>query len=439
MRKIILTTIGTLGDLHPMLALAQALRQKGFRPVFAVAEDHLAKTRELGFEAHAILPGFEAIRQRMGLSEDAAVRQLMRSQRKMLERVILPELISSGRALDRLCEDAEAIVTTPFVLAAPVIAEKRNIRLVSVVLQPMALVSAFDPPETREFWMMKSIPTGVLGAGWNRLVYAGMRRALHLLYAEQINALRADHGLHARSAGRMLEASREAALTLGCYSPLFGPLPRDAPRNTRIVGFPQLESSVSLERLDSELERFLDSGPAPIVFTLGSFAVLAASDFYGIAKEAAQRLGKRAILLTGQAGTISDGDIVARAYVPHELLFPRAALIVHHGGIGTTGQALRAGKPQLVVPHMGDQHDNARRIERLGVGKRLRARSFTVDRASARMARLLGDPAYAAEAARVGEIVREEKGAEAAASAIAKVLGEAASSKLRGHESRSSL
>ena len=424
MRKIVLTSIGTLGDLHPFLALGLALQRQGFRPVLAVAEDHVAKARKLGLEAHAVLSSFESVRHRMGLAEDDAVRRLMKSQRTMLERVVLPELVSSGEALDRLCEDAAAIVATPFVLAAPVIAEKHGIPLVSVVLQPMGLVSAFDPPETREFWMMKSVPIGFFGARWNRLVYAGMRTALHLLYAEQINRLRTAHGLAPSSAGRMLEASRAAMLTLGCYSPLFAPLPRDARPTTRVVGFAFLDSTTTDEALDVELERYLDAGPPPIVFTLGSFAVHAAGDFYATAERIARQLGRRAIMLTGREDVVvGDGDILVRQYVPHEQLFARAALIVHHGGAGTVGQALRAGKPQFVVPHMGDQHDNASRIERLGVGRSLRASSFTVRRAAPIVARLLADTDCQAKAARTGLAVRKEGGADAAAAAITAALG----------------
>jgi UDP:flavonoid glycosyltransferase YjiC (YdhE family) len=111
-----------------------------------------------------------------------------------------------------------------------------------------------------------------------------------------------------------------------------------------------------------------------------------------------------------------------RAYAPHSTLFPRAAVIIHHGGIGTTGQALRAGKPQLVVPHMGDQADNAHRIRKMGIGQVLKARRFNARRAAAMISSLLDRPAYRAEAERVGALISPENGAEAAAIAIERLL-----------------
>ena len=175
---------------------------------------------------------------------------------------------------------------------------------------------------------------------------------------------------------------------------------------------------------DEELARFLAAGPPPLVFTLGSFAVHAPGNFYAEAAEAARQLGQRAVLLTGSGSTLrSDDQILVRAYAPHSALFSHASAIIHHGGIGTIGQALRAGKPQLVVPHMGDQSDNAERIRRMGLGSVLTARRFTTDRASPRIAALI-DPnrPYIAEAARIGAIVAAEQGARDAALAIEKVI-----------------
>ncbi len=159
------------------------------------------------------------------------------------------------------------------------------------------------------------------------------------------------------------------------------------------------------------------------MFTLGSFAVYAPGDFYEEAAATARRLGARAVLLTGERTRLrSEGDILVRAYAPHSLLFPRAAVIVHHGGIGTTGQALRAGKPQLVVPHMGDQADNAHRVRKMGAGLILKAQHFTARRAAPMIASLLEKAQYRAEAERIGALIRPENGAEAAAIAIEKLF-----------------
>ena len=426
MRKIVLTTIGTWGDLHPFIAIALALKARGFRPVLAVPADHVAKVQRAGLEAVAVLPGFDTIRERLGVSESEAVRRMMSDQRYMLEQAVLPSLSACAHTLDALTADADAIVASTMVLAAPIVAEKRGIPLVSVMLQPMAMASALDPPKTPDFWMMRQRPAGKIGERWNLMMYAAFRQILHRLYADQLDVVRIEHGLRPRGAMRMLEAGREALLTIGCYSAAFAPLPRDAPKNARVVGFPIFDSEDGgSSSLDPALEAFLRAGPPPIVFTLGSFAVYAAGDFYTEAAEVARRLGQRAILLTGERETVAtNADIFACAYAPHSHLFHRCSVIVHHGGIGTTGQALRAGKPQLVVPHMGDQNDNGHRIARAGIGRVLKAKHFGARRAAPMMEDLLRDVARRERAARMGETIALENGAQAAARAIEQALGQ---------------
>lgn len=425
MRKIVLTTIGTLGDLHPFIAIAQALAARGFAPVLAVAEDQLAKCRAAGIEAVAVLPGFDAVQRRLGLAEDEAVKRIMGDQIEMLDQVLLPALPGCVEKLEAVAVGAEAIIASIFVFAAPIVAEKHDIPLVSVVLQPMAMLSAYDPPRTPDFWMMKHAPNTVLGRIWNRMVYATMRVAVQMKCGQHIDRVRAAHGLPRKSARRLLEVTEHSALTLGTYSRHFSPLPPDASRNARLVGFPIFDSrSGADETLDPALAAFLADGPPPIIFTLGSFAVNCPGNFYAEAAAAARALGRRAVLLTGRGSEPSvEGDIFRCAYAPHSLLFPAAAAVVHHGGAGTTGQALRAGMPQLVVPHMGDQYDHGQRIERLGVGLSMKAHRFTADRAARMIARLLEEPNYATEAARIGQHVAHEQGADAAAAAIAEALG----------------
>ena len=423
--KIVLATVGTLGDLHPFIAIGLALKARGHRPLLAVAEDHLAKVRASGLEAVAILPSFDTIRRRIGLPESAAVKRVMSDQRYMLEEVVLPWLGSSTDALCEVASDADALVASLFVFGSPTVAEKLDVPLVSVILQPMALLSVYRPPHTPDFWMLKGNPKTSVGVGWNRLTFSLIRAVMRRRYMPTIDKLRAGHGLPPTTDPSLFEIGTQTALTLCCYSPVFGPLPKDAPENVAVVGFPVFDSeSGAAAPPDEELARFLAAGPPPLVFTLGSFAVHAPGNFYAEAAEAARRLGQRAVLLTGSGSTLrSDDQILVRAYAPHSALFSHASAIIHHGGIGTIGQALRAGKPQLVVPHMGDQSDNAERIRRMGLGSVLTARRFTTDRASPRIAALI-DPnrPYIAEAARIGAIVAAEQGACDAALAIEKVI-----------------
>jgi UDP:flavonoid glycosyltransferase YjiC (YdhE family) len=175
------------------------------------------------------------------------------------------------------------------------------------------------------------------------------------------------------------------------------------------------------------LARFLDAGPAPIVFTLGTAAVYDAGRFYHESLAAARRLGERAVLLTGVETRNTEGlnlgnDAIAIDYAPYSELFPRAAVNVHQGGIGTTAQALRAGRPTVIMPYAHDQFDNALRCKRLGISNTLSRERYSAASAASAIRGLIYNRAAARAAQRVALQVRRENGAESACDAIESLL-----------------
>jgi rhamnosyltransferase subunit B len=195
----------------------------------------------------------------------------------------------------------------------------------------------------------------------------------------------------------------------------------DYPHPTSIVGFATFDADDgSTVGLDPALQKFLDDGPAPLVFTLGSLIVNSPGRFYGHGARAARNLRMRAVLLAGEQGCgelahLQSADVFIAAYAPHSVLFPRAAAIIHHGGIGTLAQALRSGHPQLIVPYFADQPDNAARARRLGVARILPPRRFSASAASRHLARLLGGGRYLEQARIIGKSLSAEDGAARAA------------------------
>ena len=151
-----------------------------------------------------------------------------------------------------------------------------------------------------------------------------------------------------------------------------------------------------------------------------------ADNFYRDSIEVAQVLGRRALLLIGHARNLPPlplpEGVAAFEYAPYSQVLPRACAIVHHGGVGTTGEGMRSGKPVLIVPHSHDQFDNAARVERLGCGRGLPRPRYNVESTIRELEKLLEDRRYLDAAARVGEIVREEDGASVAAAEIENVL-----------------
>src|SRR5262249_9517731 len=200
---------------------------------------------------------------------------------------------------------------------------------------------------------------------------------------------------------------------------------RDWARQAVISGFPFYDRD-GRAGMPTELVHFLDAGPPPLVFTLGSSAVVDAGPFYEHSAAAARLLGRRAVLLVGKnprnrPASLPDG-VVAFAYAPFSELFPRAAAIVHQGGVGATAQAMRSGRPRLVMPYAHDQPDNAERVTRLGVARTIARQRYTPARAAAELRHLLDKPVYRQRASAVGEQVRQEDGVRAACDALTGLL-----------------
>src|SRR5439155_1833991 len=181
-------------------------------------------------------------------------------------------------------------------------------------------------------------------------------------------------------------------LVLALFSRVIGEPQPDWPARTLVTGFPFYEETGS--SLAPDLLQFLADGEPPIIFTLGSSVVWDAGSFYAESAAAARKLGKRAVLLVGNdplnhPRELLSENFIAIPYAPYAPIFPRASAIVHHGGIGTTGQALRAGHPMLVVPFGGDQYDNGARVARLGVGRVMKRNHYRADRAAIELKQLL--------------------------------------------------
>ena len=155
--------------------------------------------------------------------------------------------------------------------------------------------------------------------------------------------------------------------------------------------------------------------------------MLNAGDFYGQSAEAARILNLRAVLLVGNdpenipRAPTSENICIAR-YAPYSKLFPRTSAIVHQGGVGTTAQALRSGKPMIVMPYSHDQPDNARRVRRLGVAKVVQRKNYTAERAARMISRLLENPRYAERALEVQHEMNKEDGLKTACDALEMLL-----------------
>jgi rhamnosyltransferase subunit B len=236
-----------------------------------------------------------------------------------------------------------------------------------------------------------------------------------------LREFRAELGLPPSSALAQFEGQFSPRLNLALFSPVLAAPQPDWPANTLVCGFPRYDGAPPDSLTQAALEAFFTAGMPPIVFGLGSSAVMVAGDFWRAAIDASGRLGQRAILLTGKPpedlGRLPQ-NIRAYQYLPYSMVFPRAAAIVHSGGVGTLAQALAAGRPQLIVPVAFDQPDNARRTVALGIARSLPFKKATAGAMARELAALLAAPDRASRAAAVGASVAKEDGARVAAEAL---------------------
>jgi len=220
------------------------------------------------------------------------------------------------------------------------------------------------------------------------------------------------------------EGKHSPQLVLALFSPVIAKPQRDWPRNTVVTGFPFYDGEPDQNPCPPELRKFLELGEPPIVFTLGSSAVLDPGQFYHTSAEAARLLRRRAILLLGSNPPPPGlpAEVAAFGYVRFSDLFARVTAVVHQGGIGTTGHALRAGCPMLVMPYNYDQPDNAARMVRLGVGRVISRKRYSAERVARELGRLLAEPRYRLTAKELSLQMQSERGAEAACDALDRLL-----------------
>jgi UDP:flavonoid glycosyltransferase YjiC (YdhE family) len=225
-----------------------------------------------------------------------------------------------------------------------------------------------------------------------------------------------------------IDAVRDGRLHLAMWSPaLRGLLPGD-PASGRICGFVRGSTlGDEVPQVPAALEELLAAGPPPVVVGLGSVFGLTAGPLLDALARACVDLGQRCLSIGPPPGATFPGSTLAVPYAPYDGVFPRASVVVVHGGAGTTGEALRSGRPVLGVPFAFDQFTLCAWMERLGVGMRLRGGKRDAPRLAAALRRLLSDRAVAGRAAEVGvRFAAERDGAEVAALAVERLERDAA-------------
>ncbi|MFV0416284.1 MAG: glycosyltransferase [Chthoniobacterales bacterium] len=363
--RIVFASIGSLGDLHPLLAVAKICRERGHEVRIAASpffQDYIAK---LGFEGCPLRPALEPnpkLISRLGHSR--------RGPERLFRDEIFPAVRETYQDLCESTRQADIFVVGELLYIAPLVARTNNLPWANAILSPSSFLSVEDPCVLAPApWLY---PLRRLGT-WPQRTVLQIGRQVTSHWAKPLFDLRRELGFP-NGPSPIFEGKYSPDCVLTFFPDFFAPPQTDWPKKIAQVGFPFFEQPASPE-LQQQIQSFQAAGDPPIVFTLGSTAVHMAQNFYSLAQKVSQALGRRAILLTGENSLDSppDKNILSIPYAPLSLVLQKAAAVVHHGGIGSCAEGLRAGIPALVIPFGYDQPDNAQRLVRLGVaviGKR---------------------------------------------------------------------
>lgn len=403
MAHVVVVTIGSAGDLFPFMRLALALRERGQRVTMLGPEQHRPYVAPTGLAFHG-LPADEAVLDHPDLWHPTrGLAVVWRATRPAMARI--PDIVGALPADEQVLLLAHPLALPEADLCR---ARRPGLKVAAAYLAPSNLPTVHDPLLLGPYPVPRWVPLGARRWLWRKLGDA----LINPVALPDVNAARVASGL-APVTDLIRHVGEVPDLSLTLFPAWFAPAPPDWPRPLAEGDFPLYDPSPETE-LSPAITRFLEAGPPPVVFTPGTGNRQAAA-YFRAAVDASSRLGLRAILLTPHREQLPGAlpsSVLWQDYVPLRLLLPHVAALVHHGGIGTTAEALRAGTPQLVAPLAHDQFDNAARVAALGVGTHLRASRLTTGRLIPALRRVSG-PTIATRAKEVSSRFQGSNGVEA--------------------------
>lgn len=355
--KILLSSIGSRGDVQPILALALELQALGHRALICAAPNFQTWVESFGVDFTPIGPDLEQWT-RASVTAPKLMPEPTLEQRRQFA---TPFVADQFRVVTQAAQGCDLMVVGGVLqTAGHSVAEALKIPYIYAAYCPAVLPTPDLPPAKMDAHYPQSQP-----ASTNRTLWVEEEAMFNGIFRDAINAQRAALGLTAIESVHRHISTDQPWLAA---DPVLGPagIPLDTNMDITQTGAWLLSDPAPLPE---QLETFLDEGEPPLYFGFGSMS--ASEQTSRVLVEAARALGRRAIISQGWGGlNVIDGgtDCLSIGNVNHEKLFPRVAVVAHHGGAGTTTTAARAGRPQVIVPHKYDQFYWAHRVQALGVG-----------------------------------------------------------------------
>jgi rhamnosyltransferase subunit B len=417
---VVLATMGSWGDIFPVIGLAKGMRDGGLdvRVAASPTYDELVTGEGLNFSG---------IGPPLSFADYASDPKILSGRlggfagfAHLFRRFIFP-------ALDRYVDDlaaaiggADLVLAHPALVAAPIAAESAGVPWATISVFPGLIPTAYAPPAPTRV----ELGSGSIGRASHRAAWSVARFNMSRLFDGPVNRTRGRLGLGAVS-DCFFAPVESGCPYLVMASPAVIERPGDWPSNVKLTG------NVTWDRVSSfpdprGLEEFVSSGDPPVLLTLGASSSLDPQQFYRHAVEAVTGLGHRALVLTGPTPSPvelpDDPRVFSATFAPLSSVASRSLAAIHHGGVGTTVELLGAGLPQLVVPRAFDQPQTAIRMRRLGVARTLPWSRVSAERLAGELRALLGDDAYRDTAVAVQERLAGEDGLRTAIAAVESVL-----------------
>jgi UDP:flavonoid glycosyltransferase YjiC (YdhE family) len=406
MARILLTTHGSSGDVNPFIALGIELRARGHQVKFAVTNEWKSSLHKEGFSVtclpreHTDFPGVAA-------SAFHILFPMLQSAQPT--RNAVAHLRERTEALRVACSDADLFVAASSQIVASTVADLTHTPWASVVLMPLALPSAYFSPVPLPF----ELPPPFNKVA-NRVSWTIGGTFLRLFVDRIVNMMRRTYALPPRR-NLLFTGNLSQQLTAVALSSIFLPQPVDWPKYVHMTGFCFWDATTTWHE-PQELRAFL-SDPTPIVaISSGSMSPTvsdAFADFYHTSIAAVRNAGARA-LVVGAAPSVLPTPlpegVLALPFAPFSHIYPHCVAVIHHGGVGSIAQALRAGKPMLVVPWGFDQFLLGKRVADIGVGEWVNRKQYTVNRASKLVTTLLANQRYTQQAQVIATQLARENG-----------------------------
>jgi len=397
--KICILTIGTRGDVQPYIALGLGLKAAGHEVTLSTLDEFKSLVHQYGLLHDSLRGDFlKVARSTIGEKGGNQLKRI-RQYIEMAKDTLADEWTSAQRA--------NVLIYSPAAIGGYHIAEKLEIPTFAAFPAPL-----YSP--TREF-PNPFLPFRNLGP-FNRLSHQLFAKLGPAMYRGPIDQFRKSVLDLPPAKGENLLRGKPIT-KLYAYSEAVVPRPADWDESSVVTGYWFLDAPANWQP-DPELVKFLQEGSPPVYIGFGSMFIGGGKQKTEIALEALRLAGQRGILATGWGGLKADHtskDVFVLDSIPHDWLFPKAAAVVHHGGAGTTGAAIRAGKPQIICPFVGDQFFWGQRMADLGVSPSpIPQTKLTAERLADAIKYAVSDTNIRQRALSLGETVRAENGIERA-------------------------